>query len=186
MQRVFIASENGITIQYIIDKVSACVKAFREISHHVARFFGDPDTTRRHKEVKFQQNMRALVEDMTRKNLQVVHPGGHFMSAPPPKKKRKDSNKPNEPRSAIADVITLGTEIWHDGKLEHFIGNTTYKSNSFRFQADSVVMFVSTKPSTMILFLIKQRIPLTSETTRTFTVMSWRTVVWEGWARRRG
>lgn len=70
--------------------------------------------------------MRALVEDMTRKNLQVVHPGGHFVPAPPPKKKRKDSSKPKEPRSAIADVITLGMEIWHDGKLEHFIKNTTY------------------------------------------------------------
>lgn len=102
------------------------MEAFREISHHVARFFGDPDTARRHKEVKFQQDMRALVEDMSRKNLHVLDPGGHFVPAPPPKRKRKDSNKPVEPRSAVADVMTLGMEIWHDGKLEHFIKNTTY------------------------------------------------------------
>jgi hypothetical protein len=56
-QRVFIAQGSGVTMEYIIKKGSACVEAFRDISHIVANFFGDPDSARRHKELKFQEDI---------------------------------------------------------------------------------------------------------------------------------
>ncbi|KAJ7834341.1 hypothetical protein B0H14DRAFT_3462101 [Mycena olivaceomarginata] len=43
VKRVYIASGAGVTVQYIIHKGSACVEAFRDISHLVANFFGDPN-----------------------------------------------------------------------------------------------------------------------------------------------
>ncbi|KAF9070833.1 hypothetical protein BDP27DRAFT_1419605 [Rhodocollybia butyracea] len=38
VKRVFIASGSGVTVEYIIDKGSACVEAFHDISHLVAHF----------------------------------------------------------------------------------------------------------------------------------------------------
>ena len=62
-QRVFIAQGSGVTVEYIIQKGSACVEAFHEISHLIANFFGDPDRARRSKEVAFHEDMRVLVEN---------------------------------------------------------------------------------------------------------------------------
>lgn len=45
-------------------KGSACVEVFRNASHLVAEFFGNPDRNRRSKEIAFQEDMRVLVEDM--------------------------------------------------------------------------------------------------------------------------
>ncbi|KAJ7835165.1 hypothetical protein B0H14DRAFT_2363521 [Mycena olivaceomarginata] len=71
-QRVFIASGSGVTIEYIMRKGSACVEAFRDITHLVANFFGDPDRARRSKKVKFNQDIEALVTEMQRRKFHVV------------------------------------------------------------------------------------------------------------------
>jgi hypothetical protein len=125
IQRVFIAQGSGVTVEYIIKKGSACVEAFRDISHIVAKFFGDPDSARRHKELKFQEDMRVLAEEMVRHKLHVLSPNGHFVPAPPPKNV-KASTKPTEPRSAIVDVMVLGAQVWQDGKFSDFLKGTTY------------------------------------------------------------
>jgi hypothetical protein len=69
--------------------------------------------------------MRVLVEEMVRRKLHVLHPGGHFVPAPMPKK-LKAGTKPTEGRSAVADVMVLGAQVWHDGKFSDFLKGSTY------------------------------------------------------------
>ncbi|KAF7965706.1 hypothetical protein HWV62_42205 [Athelia sp. TMB] len=117
---VFIAQGNGVTVDYIMERGSACVEVFRDLSHNVARFFGDP--------LKFQEDMRVLVEDMVRKNLHVLHKEGHFVPAPLPKRpsKAKKVDQSSQPRSAIADPWILGNEAWQEGKFTDFLKGSTY------------------------------------------------------------
>ncbi|KAJ7742717.1 hypothetical protein DFH07DRAFT_964428 [Mycena maculata] len=124
VKRVFIASGSGVTIHYIIRKGSACVEAFREITHMVANFFGDPDRARRSKEVKFEQDIQALVAEMQRHKFHVVNTAGHFVPAPP-KKLPKNPRPVEAPRSAIVDVFVKGAEEWNS-KFTEFIQSTTY------------------------------------------------------------
>ncbi|KAJ7491543.1 hypothetical protein B0H11DRAFT_1911797 [Mycena galericulata] len=128
VKRVFIASGSGVTVEYIIRKGSACVEAFRDITHMVANFFGDPDRARRSKEVKFNQDLEALVTEMQRRKFHVVSKDPHFVPAPPknpPKKTPKNPRPPEPPRSAIVDVFVKGAEEWN-GKFTEFIRSTTF------------------------------------------------------------
>jgi hypothetical protein len=50
--------------QILGQKGSACVEAFHNVTHMVANFFGDPDGARRHKEVKVNQDLEALVSEI--------------------------------------------------------------------------------------------------------------------------
>jgi len=43
--------------------------------------------------------------------LHVLNPNGHFVPAPVPKK-AKAGHKTTERRSAIADVMVLGAQVW--------------------------------------------------------------------------
>ncbi|KAF8184133.1 hypothetical protein K438DRAFT_1974716 [Mycena galopus ATCC 62051] len=128
VKRVFIASGSGVTIEYIIHKGSACVEAFRDITHMVANFFGDPDRARRSKEVKFHQDIEALVTEMQWRKFHIVSQDRHFVPAPP-KKARKNASQntrpPEPPRSAIVDVFVKGAEEWN-GKFTDFIKSTTF------------------------------------------------------------
>ncbi|KAJ7337029.1 hypothetical protein DFH08DRAFT_705992 [Mycena albidolilacea] len=125
VKRVYIASGSGVTVQYIMQKGSACVEAFRDISHMVANFFGDPDRARRSKEMKFHQDIEALVSEMQRRKFHVVSTEGHFVPAPPPKKTTKKTTADASPRSAVVDVFVKGSEEWNS-KFEEFIRSTTY------------------------------------------------------------
>ncbi|KAJ7791458.1 hypothetical protein B0H14DRAFT_2624967 [Mycena olivaceomarginata] len=107
-------------VKYIIRKGSACVEAFRDISHLVANFFGDPDRARRSKEVKFYQDIEALISEMQRRKFHVVNAKGHFVPAPPPKKTTKKAVTDDSRRSAIADIFVKGAEEWNS-KFEEFI-----------------------------------------------------------------
>ncbi|KAK7006618.1 hypothetical protein R3P38DRAFT_3325954 [Favolaschia claudopus] len=128
VKRVFIASGSGVTIEYIIRKGSACVEAFRDLTHMVANFFGDADRSRRSKEIKFTQDLEALVTEMQRRNFHVVSKDGHFVPAPPKKARRTTTQNvkaPEPPRSAIVDVFVKGAEEWN-GKFKDFIKSTTF------------------------------------------------------------
>ncbi|KAJ7233439.1 hypothetical protein C8J57DRAFT_1090569 [Mycena rebaudengoi] len=131
IKRVFIAGGNGVTVEYIIAKGSACVEAFREVSHSVTNFFGDPDLARRHKEVKFHEDLRALIEEMLRLKSHVIVPEGNFVPAPAKAtRKNKNSGTNNTPvtaeiRSAIFDVIVEGAQEWQS-KFKEYIRNTTW------------------------------------------------------------
>ncbi|KAK6969215.1 hypothetical protein R3P38DRAFT_3337140 [Favolaschia claudopus] len=128
VKRVFIASGSGVTIEYIIRKGSACVEAFRDITHMVANFFGDPDRGRKSKEVKFTQDIQALVTEMQRRKFHVVSKVPHFVPAPPKKVRKnaaQNSKPPEAPRSAIVDVFVKGAEEWN-GKFKDFIKATTF------------------------------------------------------------
>jgi hypothetical protein len=41
-------------------------------------------------------------------------------------KKAKAGQKTTEPRSAIADVMVLGAQVWQDGKFSDFLKGSTY------------------------------------------------------------
>jgi hypothetical protein len=99
----------------------------------VANFFGDSDGARRHKEVAFHEDVRALIEEMVRLKAHVIAPQGHFVPAQP-KPARKKKNTANtatapitqsEPRSAIFDVIVEGAQEWQS-KFNEFIRDTTW------------------------------------------------------------
>ena len=118
-QRVFIASGNGITIEYIMKKGSACVEAFRDMSHLMAHLFGDSDRHRHSKEVAFYEDMRVLVQDMTNRKSHVLAPKQHFV----PQMKKKQGGKE---QSAIVDSMVLGAEIWRNGKFDDYVQTTAW------------------------------------------------------------
>lgn len=95
----------------------------------MANFFGDSDRSRRHKEVAFHEDVRALIEEMLRLKAHVVAPEGHFVPAPPKvSRKKKNGTVPvtqAEPRSAIVDVMVEGAQEWQS-KFKEFIRNTTW------------------------------------------------------------
>lgn len=111
-----------MTIGYIISRGSACVEAFRHISHSVAQFFGDPDRRRRSKEVAFQEDMRVLVEDMDKKDI-----GGVLRArlVPVSGKGSRAAKMRASGVSAITDVFVAGADIWR-GKFEEWKRQTTY------------------------------------------------------------
>jgi hypothetical protein len=94
----------------------------------VANFFGDPDRARRSKEVKFNQDLEALVSEMQRLKFHKISTTPHFVPAPPKKPSKKPPKNPppaEPPRSAIVDVFVKGAEEWN-GKFREFIKSTTY------------------------------------------------------------
>jgi hypothetical protein len=93
----------------------------------VANFFGDPDRARRSKEVKFNQDLEALVSEMQCRKFHVINKDGHFVPAPPKKtsKKKINNSAPEPTRSAVIDIFTKGAEEWN-GKFTDWIKSTTY------------------------------------------------------------
>ncbi|KAH9920676.1 uncharacterized protein B0H18DRAFT_956944 [Fomitopsis serialis] len=126
VKRVFIASGNGKTVGYIMKKGSACVESFRHISHLFANSFGDPDHHRRSKEAAFQQDMRVLVEAMIADSAHVIAADKHFVPATGSGGKAAKKTQSGSPRSAIADVMNLGAEVWQNGKFAEYLQNTVY------------------------------------------------------------
>ncbi|PPQ76515.1 hypothetical protein CVT24_010876 [Panaeolus cyanescens] len=126
VKRVYIAEGNGVTVDYIINKGSACVEAFRSVSHKIATYFGDPDRSRTSKELAFQEDIRALVDEMQKKS---IHQGysEHFVpvigkAAKAPKKTKKAT-----PESSIIDVWVTGAGVWQT-KFDEFKRLTAYDS----------------------------------------------------------
>ncbi|KAJ7225308.1 hypothetical protein GGX14DRAFT_638099 [Mycena pura] len=111
---------SGVTVEYIIKKGSACIEAFRDISHEIATLFGDPDRRRRHKEVKFETDLRTLIDDLELNKIHHPSTVEHFV----PAKGRKRSIK--TPVSQIVDIQVRGTEIWADGNFSHYIQASTW------------------------------------------------------------
>ncbi|KAI0061124.1 hypothetical protein BV25DRAFT_795265 [Artomyces pyxidatus] len=125
VKRVFIAKGSGVSVEYIIEKGSACVEAFREISHSFARTFGHADRARRHKEVDVGQDLRLLTENMLHARLHVKTPDRPIYAALP-KKTKKNTNATTTPRTAIVDALDTGAEAWNDGKFTEYLRTTTW------------------------------------------------------------
>lgn len=88
----------------------------------MANFFGDPDRSRRSKEIKFEEDLRRLVEEMVKKKLH-GKPQEHFV--PAPVKKTKNGRTP-PPQSSVIDVQVVGASAWAMGKFLDFVRSTTY------------------------------------------------------------
>lgn len=119
---MFIAKGNGVTIEYIISKGSACVEAFRRVSHMMAEYFGDPDRRRKSKEASFQEDMHILVEELDKKEL-----GGEYKTrlVPVIAKGQRAARLRAKGVSAITDVLVAGSEIWA-AKFAEWKRQTTY------------------------------------------------------------
>lgn len=106
-------------------KGSACIEAFREITHLVANFFGYADRSRRSKEARFQEDLRVLVEHMITTNIYGrATDEVRFVAAPI--KVKPGAKKTPPPRSAVVDVLVVGAESWQDGKWKEFLRSTTF------------------------------------------------------------
>lgn len=114
-----------MTIKYIIEKGSACVEAFRDVTHLVATFFSDSDTPRRSKELAFAEDMRVLVEDMEKHG---IHRGtkARIVMAPTKPASGKGKKKKTKAKSAIVDIHVAGAEAWQHGKFTEYINATAY------------------------------------------------------------
>ncbi|KAJ7178013.1 hypothetical protein C8R46DRAFT_888180 [Mycena filopes] len=124
VKRVNIAKGSGVTVKYIIEKGSAPVEAFREVSHQFARTFGFADRARRHKEVDVGQDLRLLTETMMDAQLHVLTPNRPIYA---PLKVNKKGVVAAGPRvSAVVDSFDLGTQILNGGKFREFICTTTW------------------------------------------------------------
>ncbi|KAJ7786988.1 hypothetical protein B0H14DRAFT_3506086 [Mycena olivaceomarginata] len=116
VKRVNIAKGSGVTVKYIIEKGSAPVEAFREVSHQFARTFGFTDHARRHKEVNVGQDLCLLTETMMDAQLHVLTPNRPIYA---PLKVNKKGVVASGPRvSAIVDSFDLGVRILNGGEEE--------------------------------------------------------------------
>lgn len=122
---MFIASGNGVTVEYIIDKGSACVEAFRDISHLVAHFFGNPDRSRRSKEVSFTEDLRVLVEHMESPAVALHKQFQERLVKPIMVGKKKKKPSGIDDNSAVFDIIDAGLSTW-GGSFNEYIRSTTY------------------------------------------------------------
>ncbi|KAJ7576374.1 hypothetical protein C8J56DRAFT_899899 [Mycena floridula] len=109
VRRVFIGQGNGVTVKYIIEKGSACVEAFRDISHLVANFFGDPDRAKRLKSWHSPKicgfSSKKWYENICTNYLLIMR----YMFL----------------HSAIADVLVEGAKVWNQSKFTEFIQSTS-------------------------------------------------------------
>jgi hypothetical protein len=113
-----------VTVKYIIEKGSAPVEAFREVSHQFARTFGFADRAQRHKEVDVGQDLRLLTDTMMDAQLHVLTPNRPIYA--PLKVNKKGVVAPGPRVSAIIDSFDLGAQILNGGKFREFIRTTTW------------------------------------------------------------
>ncbi|PPQ97814.1 hypothetical protein CVT26_012914 [Gymnopilus dilepis] len=118
VKRVFIAQGNSVNVVYIIKKGSACVEAFRDVTERVSRFFGNPDRSRRSKEISFQEDLRTLVEHLSKNNLHGSRKVRPVLAT--------QTAKSKGPTSAIVDVQVEGAGMWQHGKFKDLMRNTTF------------------------------------------------------------
>lgn len=121
-----------------MEKGSACVEAFHELSHRVSQLFGDKDRSRRHKEVKFARDIEALVMHMLTRN---VHSLTEDRIVPIMEKAKKVTRVPKNPKqepkvfgerdikSAVVDVMIVGVASLQGGKFQEFLRTTTIDPN---------------------------------------------------------
>ncbi|KAJ7895935.1 hypothetical protein B0H14DRAFT_3125075 [Mycena olivaceomarginata] len=124
VKRVNIAKGSGVTIKYIIEKGSAPVEVFREVSHQFARTFRFADRARRHKEVDVEQDLRLLTETILDAQLHVLTANRPIYV---PLKVNKKGQVATGPRvSSIVDSFVTGAQALHGGKFKDFIRSTAW------------------------------------------------------------
>ncbi|KAI0318809.1 hypothetical protein OF83DRAFT_1170743 [Amylostereum chailletii] len=126
VKRVFIAKGSAVTVEYIIEKGSAPVEFWRELSHAFARAFGYPDRARRSKEVDVGQDLRLLTENLIHSRLHVPTADRPIYANTSSKQGKKQASDDDTRPSAIVDAIDVGGELWNNGKFTEFIRATTW------------------------------------------------------------
>ncbi|KAF8176951.1 hypothetical protein BJ912DRAFT_857190 [Pholiota molesta] len=123
VKRVFIAKGSGVTIEYIIEKGSACVEVFRKLSHEFSRTFGHADRARQHREVKIDDDLRLLSEDMLKARLHVKTPNRPIKTTAKVNRKGRVTAPAT---SSIFDACDAGAQILQSGKFTEFLCTTTW------------------------------------------------------------
>ncbi|KAE9410027.1 hypothetical protein BT96DRAFT_984351 [Gymnopus androsaceus JB14] len=89
------------------------------------------DRAREHKEVKYQEDLRVLVEEMLNKKVHPTSSKPRFVPAPiKVSKAKKLPKKKSPPKSAIFDIEVAGASIWLNGKLDEYLRTTTFDPSS--------------------------------------------------------
>ncbi len=118
---------------------------FQELSHRVSQLFGDEDHSRRHKDVKFERDIEALVTHFLNKKLYTKTSGRVVEDIEVKQSTAKGKSKvqgtatpllqksaapkfllPGERahKSAVVDVMEVGASILNSGKFNEFIHST--------------------------------------------------------------
>jgi hypothetical protein len=113
---------SGKTAQNIITKGSACVEAFRTLSHQVEVFCGLDKRNRRHKEARLGEDIRALVMLLQENKVHCRTLNRPLWKALPKDSKKQTSNKSPE----VVDILFLGRAGWTKGKIKEFINETAF------------------------------------------------------------
>ncbi|TFY74351.1 hypothetical protein EWM64_g9660 [Hericium alpestre] len=85
MKTMFDAQSSGSSLDFIINKSSACVEVLRALAHAMTSFFGIADYHRGHREVDISSDVAALCLDMETQALHTFH----LRRVPPPVKATK-------------------------------------------------------------------------------------------------
>lgn len=112
-----------MTIKHIIEKGSACIEVFRELSHSFARTFGQSDRSRRSNEVNADDDIRALVESLNSGRVHVLTSGRTLLV---PVITGKGANRTTTFKSSIIDAFDVGTRPLHQGKWPEFLQSTSW------------------------------------------------------------
>jgi hypothetical protein len=106
-----------------MEKGSACVEVFRKLSHEFSRTFGHADRARRHREVKIDDDLRLLCEDMLKARLHIQTANRGIMTTPKIDRKGKVTKRAT---SSIFDSFEVGGEVLNSSKFTEFIRTTTW------------------------------------------------------------
>lgn len=95
----------------------------RSIALMILKYFGNPHKNRKHKEAKFQKDLHALIDDLTKGKVHTLIENRTLL-APPPKK--QPATGVSIRQSSIIDVIAIGAKILNAGGYSQFVQTTTY------------------------------------------------------------
>lgn len=81
--------------------------------------------------MKYQEDLRVLVEEMLNKKVHPTSSRPRFVPAPVKVSKAKNPpKKKSPPKSAIFDIEVTGASIWLNGKFEEYLRTTTFDPKS--------------------------------------------------------
>ena len=94
---MFAAQGANTSIEFVQNKSSACVEVLRSLVHDVAAHFGANDYHRRHCEVDYDGDLKALLVDLAEQDVHTLHSNRLVPAA-------SNIKQPAKSRSASAEI----------------------------------------------------------------------------------
>lgn len=130
-QRVFIAKGSGVTLDYIVNKGSACVETFRDINHHIAQTFGHADRSRRHREVSIERDVECLCSDLLASRVHTLTANRIILT---PAKFNRQGKQTAPPNRAVKDCWAQGYTYLSSGKFREHMRTSAYDGTASNSQ----------------------------------------------------